>query len=44
MFPKEKISEDFDGLADRLLGTPVAETSTKAAFNLFNRQKAAVRA
>lgn len=44
MFPKEKISEDFDGLADRLLGTPVAETGTKAAFNLFNRQKAAVRA
>ena len=23
MFPKEKITEDFDALADRLLGTPV---------------------
>ena len=24
MFPKEKITEDFDALADRVLGTPVA--------------------
>jgi pilus assembly protein CpaE len=44
MFPKEKITEDFDALADRLLGTPASAPAQKAAFNLFSRQKAAVRA
>jgi pilus assembly protein CpaE len=44
MFPKEKITEDFDALADRLLGTPATVPASKAAFSLFGRQKAAVRA
>ncbi len=46
MFPKEKISEDFDALADRLVGTPSMAPSAKpkAALGLFNRPKAAVRA
>jgi Flp pilus assembly CpaE family ATPase len=44
MFPKEKITEDFDALADRLLGTPATSPAQKAPFALFGRQKAAVRA
>lgn len=45
MFPKEKITEDFDALADRLVGTPAAAPAvTKPGFGLFNRQKATVRA
>ncbi|HKG56916.1 MAG TPA: AAA family ATPase [Candidatus Limnocylindrales bacterium] len=46
MFPRERITEDFDALADRLIGTPKADTSTaaKAAFRLFGRQKEPVRA
>ncbi len=44
MFPKEKITEDFDALADRLLGTPAAAPTQKAPFALFGRQKAPVRA
>jgi pilus assembly protein CpaE len=44
MFPKEKITEDFDALADRLLGTPATSPAQKAGFALFGRQKAAVRA
>jgi pilus assembly protein CpaE len=45
LFPKEKITEDFDALADRLVGNPVVAPATKPAFNaLFNRTKAAVRA
>ena len=45
MFPKEKVSEDFDALADRLLGAKSAEPTAKAPFRLFNRAKeAAVRA
>ncbi len=44
MFPKEKISEDFDALADRLLGTPAVAPTSKAAFGLFTRPKAIVRA
>ncbi len=43
MFPKERISEDFDALADRLMGTPRSEP-VKSAFRFFNRQKQAVRA
>jgi Flp pilus assembly CpaE family ATPase len=43
MFPKEKITEDFDALADRLLGTPVAAPAPKVAFGIFNRQKAPAR-
>jgi MinD-like ATPase involved in chromosome partitioning or flagellar assembly len=40
MFPKEKISEDFDALASRIMGIPESAPATKAAFSLFNRQKA----
>ena len=31
MFPKEKITEDFDALADRVLGTPSAAPAMKVA-------------
>ena len=44
MFPKEKITEDFDTLADRLLGTPTPVAAAKSSFGLFSRPKAAVRA
>ena len=44
MFPKEKITEDFDTLADRLLGTPVPSAAPKPSFGLFNRPKAVARA
>ncbi len=45
MFPRERISEDFDALADRLLGTPkAAPPPLRSPFRLFNRQKEAVRA
>ena len=37
MFPKEKVSEDFDALADRLLGAKRAEPVAKAPFRIFNR-------
>ncbi len=43
MFPKEKISEDFDALADRLLGTPEHVPPVKSGFGIFNRQRAAAR-
>lgn len=44
MFPKEKITEDFDALADRLLGTPSTAPAPKSSFGLFSRPKAALRA
>jgi Flp pilus assembly CpaE family ATPase len=44
MFPRERISEDFDALADRLLGTPQQAPAPKASFRLFGRQKEPVRA
>jgi pilus assembly protein CpaE len=44
MFPRERISEDFDALADRLLGTPQQAPAPKAPFRLFGRQKEPVRA
>ncbi len=44
MFPKEKITEDFDALADRLLGTPVRAPAAKSGFTIFNRQKVPARA
>jgi pilus assembly protein CpaE len=44
MFPREKISEDFDALADRVIGSPAAVVAPKPAFGLFNRQKVAARA
>jgi Flp pilus assembly CpaE family ATPase len=44
MFPKERITEDFDSLADRVLGTPVAAPAMKVPFGLFNRAKTTARA
>jgi pilus assembly protein CpaE len=44
MFPREKISEDFDALADRIIGTPPVVAVVKPAFGIFNRQKVAARA
>jgi pilus assembly protein CpaE len=45
MYPKEKVTEDFDALADRLLGTSSPEPApTKVPFAIFGRQKATVRA
>jgi len=42
MYPREKISEDFAALADRVIGTPtVAETAAKARFPIFGRKVAA---
>ena len=44
MFPKERISEDFDALADHMLGTPAAPTvSHRGGFGIFSRQKVAAR-
>jgi pilus assembly protein CpaE len=43
MFPRERISEDFDALADRIMGAPVT-AAPKAPFKLFGRSKEAVRA
>lgn len=44
MFPKERITEDFDSLADRVLGTPTAAPAMKVPFGLFNRAKTTARA
>ena len=45
MFPKERISDEFNGLADRLVGTAKpAAAVTRSPFRLFGRQKEAVRA
>ncbi len=43
MFPKERITEDFDVLADRVLGTPAAAPAMKVPFGLFNRTKVPAR-
>jgi pilus assembly protein CpaE len=43
MFPKEKITEDFDALADRVLGTPAAAPAMKVPFGLFNKPKVPAR-
>ncbi|HEV8281627.1 MAG TPA: AAA family ATPase, partial [Candidatus Limnocylindrales bacterium] len=43
MFPKERITEDFDVLADRVLGTPAAAPAMKVPFGLFNRAKVPAR-
>jgi Flp pilus assembly CpaE family ATPase len=49
MFPAEKITEDFDALADRLVGTAITEAPTQAAaqkvgFRIFGRAKVPARA
>lgn len=48
-FPREKVTEDFDALADRLLGIegnkpePTASTARPALRNIFGRSKEAAR-
>lgn len=44
MFPKEKVTEDFDVLADRLVGHAGARPAPKLSFGLFGRSKAIARA
>jgi pilus assembly protein CpaE len=45
MFPREKITSDFDLLADRVLGVPAkAENSGKSGFRLPSRARAIARA
>ena len=44
MFPRERITEDFDALADRLIGAPKQAAAARQSFRLFGRQKEIVRA
>ncbi|MFL5641649.1 MAG: hypothetical protein ACJ771_04845, partial [Chloroflexota bacterium] len=45
MFPREKITTDFDQLADRVLGTPPKPSpAPKASFRIPVRGKAPARA
>ena len=44
MFPREKITADFDELADRVLGTPQPSPAPKASFRLPVRGKEPARA
>ena len=44
MFPKERISADFDALADRLLGAPTVASSNRLPLRLFSRSRAPARA
>jgi pilus assembly protein CpaE len=44
MFPKEKVTADFDLLADRVLGTPKLDPAPRAGFRISARNKAAARA
>ena len=45
MFPKERVTADFDALADRLTGAPtVAATTSRTPFRLFSRPKESARA
>jgi hypothetical protein len=49
MYPKERISDDFNALAEILVGTPPAQTAgvtpgLKAGFRLFGRAKESARA
>ncbi|MEX2010757.1 MAG: AAA family ATPase [Chloroflexota bacterium] len=43
MFPREKVSEDFDILADRLMGEPKTSPAARPAFRPFTRAKEAIR-
>jgi Flp pilus assembly CpaE family ATPase len=40
MFPREKITGDFDALADRLLGNEKPEGNVRAGFRFGSRQPA----
>lgn len=42
MFPRERVTADFDALADRLTGAPTVAASTRAPFRLFRGSKPAV--
>lgn len=44
MFPKEKITADFDELADRVLGTPKLVAAPRASFRIPTRSKQPARA
>jgi Flp pilus assembly CpaE family ATPase len=44
MFPREKVAEDFDELADRVLGVPKTAPAYRSPFRLFSRPKLAARA
>ena len=44
MFPKEKVTADFDELADRVLGTPKVVPAPRTGFRLPLRAKEPVRA
>ncbi len=44
MFPREKITADFDVLADRVLGTPKPLTAVRGGFRVMPRVKEPVRA
>jgi Flp pilus assembly CpaE family ATPase len=44
MFPREKISSDFDILADRVLGTPKEVPVARAGFRMGLRSKEPARA
>lgn len=44
LFPREKISEDFVVLADRVLGTPLAQQEEqRSRLNIFGKQRQPVR-
>ena len=43
MFPKEKVTADFDELADRVLGTPKVVPARRTGFRLPIRAKESVR-
>jgi Flp pilus assembly CpaE family ATPase len=44
LFPRERITDDFDALADRVLGVPQEQRPTRSPFRLFSRQKEPARA
>ena len=44
MYPKERITDDFDALADRILGVPHAAPALKTGFRFFSRVKAHAQA
>ena len=44
MFPKEKVTADFDELADRVLGIPKVVPAARTGFRMPIRAKETVRA
>ena len=44
MYPRERITEDFDSLADRILGVAETAPAAKSGFRLFARSKASAQA